>query len=228
MRVQSNFCRSLNLSMKGTRVTIKLYGMPLSNYYNMVKTVLLEKGMDFEEMLILPNQESDFLGKSPMGKVPAMETEQGFLTETGVMIDYLDSLGQGESFYPADPFEKAKVQEMIRYLELYVELPARRLYGEVFFGRPASDELKKEVKPQLEKGFASFNRLAKFPPYLCGEQLTYADFYFRFSMNLAMTACKRALDWDVAAEMPRNNELIARLDERASIQRVLADQKKKA
>ncbi|HCO11355.1 MAG TPA: glutathione S-transferase, partial [Gammaproteobacteria bacterium] len=125
--------------MKGTRVTIKLYGMPLSNYYNMVKTVLLEKGMDFEEMLILPNQESDFLGKSPMGKVPAMETEQGFLTETGVMIDYLDSLGQGESFYPADPFEKAKVQEMIRYLELYVELPARRLYGEVFFGRPATD-----------------------------------------------------------------------------------------
>ena len=121
MRVQSNFCRSLNLSMKGTRVTIKLYGMPLSNYYNMAKTVLLEKGMDFEEVLILPNQESDFLGKSPMGKVPAMETEQGFLTETGVMIDYLDSLGQGESFYPADPFEKAKVQEIIRYLELYVE-----------------------------------------------------------------------------------------------------------
>ena len=80
MRVQSNFCRSLNLSMKGTRVTIKLYGMPLSNYYNMVKTVLLEKGMDFEEMLILPNQELDFLGKSPMGKVPAMETEQGFLS----------------------------------------------------------------------------------------------------------------------------------------------------
>jgi glutathione S-transferase len=213
--------------MKGTRVTIKLYGMPLSNYYNMVKTVLLEKGMDFEEVLVLPNQESDYLAKSPMGKVPAMETEQGFLTETGVMIDYLDSLGQGASFYPADPFEKAKVQEIIRYLELYIELPARRLYGEVFFGRPATDELKKEVKPQLEKGFASFNRLAKFSPYLCGDKLTYADFYFRFSMNLAMTACKRALDWDVAAEMPRNNELIARLDERASIMRVLADQKKK-
>ena len=46
--------------------------MPLSNYYNMVKTVLLEKGMDFEEVLILPNQESDFITKSPMGKVPAI------------------------------------------------------------------------------------------------------------------------------------------------------------
>jgi glutathione S-transferase len=213
--------------MKGTCVTIKLYGMPLSNYYNMVKTVLLEKGMDFEEVLVLPNQESDYLQKSPMGKVPAMETEQGFLTETGVMIDYLDALGEGASFYPADPYAKAKVQEMIRYLELYVELPARRLYGEVFFGRPATEELKKEVRPQLEKGFASFNRLAKFSPYLCGEEISYADFYYRFSMNLAMTACKRALDWDVAAEMPRNNELIALIDQRASIQRVLEDQKKK-
>ena len=65
--------------MKGTRVTIKLYGMPLSNYYNMVKTVLLEKGMDFEEVLVLPNQESDYLAKSPWGKVPARGTEQGFL-----------------------------------------------------------------------------------------------------------------------------------------------------
>jgi glutathione S-transferase len=208
-------------------VTIKLYGMPLSNYYNMVKTVLLEKGMDFEEVLILPNQESDFLTKSPMGKVPAMETEQGFLTETGVMLDYLDSLGQGASFYPADPYAKAKVQEIIRYLELYIELPARRLYGEVFFGRPATDELKAEVKAQLVKGFASFDRLAQFSPYLCGAELTYADFYFRFSMNLAMNVCKRALEWDRAGEAPQYNELIALIDERASIQSVLADQKKK-
>ncbi len=208
-------------------MTIKLYGMPLSNYYNMVKTVLLEKGMDFEEVLILPNQEADFLEKSPMGKVPAMETEQGFLTETGVMIDYLDALGQGPSFYPSDPFAKAKVQELIRYIELYIELPARRFYGEVFFGRPPVEGLKEQVRPQLEKGFASFNRLAKFSPYLCGEEITYADFYFRFAMNLAMTVCKRAMDWDVESEMPRNKELMNLIDQRASIQRVLEDQKKK-
>ena len=105
-------------------MSIKLYGFPISNYYNMVKAILIEKGMDFEEVLVKPNQDSDYLSKSPMGKVPALETDHGFLTETGVMMDYLDSLGEGPSFYPEDPYEKAKVQEIIRYLELYVELQA--------------------------------------------------------------------------------------------------------
>ncbi|MFK7862993.1 MAG: glutathione S-transferase family protein [Pseudohongiellaceae bacterium] len=206
-------------------MSIKLYGFPVSNYYNMVKTVLIEKGMQFDEVLVKPSQDSDYLSKSPMGKVPALETEQGFLTETGVMIDYLESLGEGPSFYPADPFEKAKVQEIIRYLELYIELPARRLYGDVFFGRPASDELKAEVRPQLEKGFAALAKIAKYQPYIAGAQLSYADFYFRFSFNLATLVCKKALAWDAQGEFPAAKELMGLLDQRESIQKVLADQK---
>lgn len=206
-------------------MSIKLYGFPISNYYNMVKVVLIEKGVDFEEVLVKPSQESDYLVKSPMGKVPALETEQGFLTETGVMIDYLDSLGQGPSFYPADPYEKAKVQEIIRYLELYVELPARRLYGDVFFGRPASDELKGEVRPQLEKGFAALSKIAKYQPYIAGAEISYADFYFRFSFNLATLVCKKALAWDAQGEFPAAKELMGLLDQRDSIQKALEDQK---
>ena len=53
---------------------IKLYGMPLSNYYNIVKAVLIEKGILFEEVLVKPNQEAEYLAKSPMGKVPCIET----------------------------------------------------------------------------------------------------------------------------------------------------------
>ena len=206
-------------------MSIKLYGFPISNYYNMVKAILIEKGMDFEEVLVKPNQDSDYLSKSPMGKVPALETDHGFLTETGVMMDYLDSLGEGPSFYPEDPYEKAKVQEMIRYLELYVELPARRLYGDVFFGKPASDELKAEVKPQLEKGFAALSKIAKYEPYIAGSQISYADFYFRFSFNLATLVCRRALDWNAQGEFEGAKNLMKLMDERASIQKVLADQK---
>ena len=65
---------------------IKLHGMPLSNYYNVVKCVMLEKEVPFEEVAVKPNQESDYLLKSPMGKVPCMETAAGFLTETSVSI----------------------------------------------------------------------------------------------------------------------------------------------
>lgn len=205
-------------------MTIKLYGMTYSNYYNMVKAVMIEKGMEFEEIHVLPNQEADLLSKSPMGKVPCMETDQGFLSETGVMIDYLDALGEGPSFYPEDPFAKAKVQELIRHLELYIELPARRLYGDAFFGKPASDEEKAAVRALLNRGFASLASLGKFSPYLAGETITYADFYFRFSVGVATLACKKSLDWDALNEVPNIKGLLDLMDERASIKQVLADQ----
>lgn len=206
-------------------MSIKLYGFPLSNYYNMVKAVLIEKGMEFEEVLVKPSQDNEYLAKSPMGKVPVMETSDGFLSETGVMIDYLDSLGEGPGFYPADPFKRAKVQEIIRYLELYIELPARRLYGDVFFGNPANDELKVQVRAQLEKGFPALQRIAKYEPYIAGTELSYADFYFRFSFNLATLVCKKSLDWDVLKGFIVEKNLMDLLDQRDSIKQVLADQK---
>lgn len=47
---------------------IKLYGFPISNYYNMVKMTLLEKGMAFEEVMVRPSQEADYLSCSPTGE----------------------------------------------------------------------------------------------------------------------------------------------------------------
>ncbi|MCG8413040.1 MAG: glutathione S-transferase family protein [Pseudomonadales bacterium] len=203
---------------------IKLYGMPMSNYYNMVKTVMLEKGIDFEEVLVNPNQESDYLAKSPMGKVPCIETEQGFLSETIVIFNYLEAVGSGPNLYPSDAFQRAKVEELIHHMEKDIELPARRLYGEVFFGRPASDELKAEVKAKLEQGFSAVSRLTKYEPYVAGSDITYADFFFRFAVNLATIVAKKALDWDAFNELPNVRELLDLMDERASVQRALADQ----
>jgi len=206
-------------------MSLKLYGMPLSNYYNMVKTILIEKGMDFEEVLVQPNQEEGYLTQSPMGKVPCLETEQGFLTETAVIINYLDALGQGPSFYPADPFARAKVEELIHYMELYIELPARRLYGEVFFGWEPNETLREEVRGQLEKGFAALARIAKYEPYIAGPEITYADFFFCFSINLATIVTKRALRWDAYKEIPELRPLLELMNERDSVKRAEADQK---
>ncbi len=205
-------------------MTIKLYGINLSNYYAILKAIMLEKGMDFEEVEVKPNQDQDYLTQSPMGKVPCIETEQGFLTETGVIIDYIDALGEGPGFYPENPFAKAKVQELMRHIELYIELPARRLYGEVFFDRPAQAGEKEAVRKLLERGFASLGTLASFDPWLAGERITYADFYFRFTVSLATVVCRKALDWDAYNDVPNLRPLMERLNQRESVQRVMADQ----
>ena len=205
-------------------MSIKLYGINRSNYHAILKAIMLEKGMAFEEVEVSPNQEPDYLTRSPMGKVPCIETDQGFLTETGVIVDYLDALGEGPGFYPDDPFARAKVRELMRHIELYIELPARRLYGEVFFSRSPQMKEREDVRELLERGFASLATLASFDPYLTGNEITYADFCFRFIVSLATIVCRKALDWDAYNEVPNLRTLIELLNQRESIRRVMADQ----
>ena len=69
---------------------LKLHGFAVSNFYNMIQHTLLEKGIEFEEVMAVPSQDNEFLEKSPMGKIPCLETPQGFLAETDVILDYLE------------------------------------------------------------------------------------------------------------------------------------------
>jgi glutathione S-transferase len=172
---------------------LKLYGFPVSNYYNMVKLALLEKGFEFEEVIMRPSQESDYLAKSPMGKVPCLEAAEGFLSETNVILDFLEDISPGVPFYPENHFARAKVRELMKSIELYLELVARQLYRGVFFGETLSEELKNKVKPELEKGLTALKRLLVFSPYAAGDNLTYADLMLYYTANLAGMAAKLAV-----------------------------------
>lgn len=204
---------------------LKLYGFPLSNYYNMVKIALLEKGIEFELVDAHPSQDDDYLSNSPMGKVPCLETPQGFLSETNVICEYLEDTGEGVALLPTDPYERAKVRELMKEIELYIELPARSCYAEAFFGGTVSDAVKEKAKTDLSKGIACLKRNGKFAPYIAGSDLTYADFFFMYSMFLAGIVGKKLLDMDIYSDFGEAKELIASLNERDSAQQVSADQK---
>jgi glutathione S-transferase len=197
---------------------IKLHGFPASNYFNMVKLALIEKGAPYEDVRVFTGQSEDMLSKSAMGKVPFLETERGFISETAVILDYIDDTQSGPSFYPADPFDKARVREAIKYTELYLELPARRCYGEAFFGSgPTPEHVKAEVRPAMERGVAALRRQAAFAPYICGDAPTYADFVFLYTFPMATAVAKKVFDWDLAAELPGASALIEKLKTRPAV-----------
>jgi len=202
---------------------MKLYGFTVSNYFNMVKMAMLEKGIEFEFVHTMPSQEEDYLSISPMGKVPTLQTERGFLSETSVIMDYLEDTQGGISLYPEDPFDRAKVKELIKSIELYLELPARRCFAETFFGGKVSDETKQQVEADLKKGVKALGRLATFGPYVAGDTLTYADLMFLYSTGLAGQVAKMLFDIDLLADLPKAQELLALLNERESAKVVNAD-----
>src|SRR5688500_16135556 len=116
---------------------LKLNGDQLSNYHNKVRIALMEKGLAFDEDAGLrPSQKDDYLARSPMGKVPFLETEGACLRESQVICEYLEEAYPQKPLLPKNPLERARVREMIVFIELYMELVVRRLYGHLFF-RPA-------------------------------------------------------------------------------------------
>lgn len=204
---------------------LKLYGFTLSNYFNMVKMALIEKGIEYEVVETNPSQEEGYLAKSPMGKVPCIETDQGFVTETNVIFEYLDELGEGPSLLPANAFERAKARELIKEMELYIELPARTCFPEAFFGGSVSDETKETARANLVKGVACLKRNGKFAPYVAGDTFTFADIMFMYSVSIAGACAKRVLDLNLLEDFPEAKALSELLATRDSVKKITADQK---
>jgi glutathione S-transferase len=215
-----------NLNQSVRFGVLKLYGFAVSNYFNMVRMALAAKGIEYEEVTLFPNQEGDWLAKSPMGKVPCLETPEGSLSETAVIIEYLDDAFPEHPLLPGNAFERARIRQMMHVLEKYIELPARRLFPGVFFGGQNADLTIEEVKPVLEKGARSVAALAVMDPYLMGAAPTAADYMAMYSLDLAAAVAKSVYDWDLLADIPGAADLLARLGEDPNAQRF--DQEKKA
>jgi glutathione S-transferase len=202
---------------------LKLYGFAVSNYFNMARMALMEKGTEFEWVEVYPSQEADYLRRSPVGKVPCLETDAGFLAETSVMLEYIDEAVPGPRFLPADPLQRARVRQAMKMLELYVELPARRLYPGVYFGATNAEHTVSEVEPVLRKGMKGLQGLLPCGDFVMGAELTLADFVAAFTFPLAAGVARKVYGWDLVAEIPGLEATLAKLNARPSATKINAD-----
>ncbi|WP_419712864.1 glutathione S-transferase family protein [Pseudomonas sp. NFX224] len=208
---------------------LKLYGFAASNYFNMVKLALLEKGVAFETVPFHGCQNPQILSVSPRGKVPVLETGQGFLSETDAILDFIEETQAGAPLLPTDPFARATVRALAKEIELYIELPARVCYVEVFFGgRPTPEALRAKAERDLIKGFTALKHRSRFAPYVAGEHFTVADLYFLYSVDLAVDVGQRLFGIDFLSGMPGAKALLERLAENPNVQKVAADRRAEA
>jgi len=207
---------------------VKLCGFHLSNYHNKVRVALLERGIPFEEdATCSPSQEKEWLARSPLGKVPILELDDGRrLAESEVILEYLEDVYPEKPLLPKDPYERTKVRELVTFIELHLELVARRLYPSLFFGAgAASEETKKAVEKGLLKGVRALKGLAKFSPYIAGSELTLADCAAFVSLPLVTLVSKQAFGCDFLDELPQVKPYLKMLAERPAFARANEDRK---
>jgi glutathione S-transferase len=215
------------LELLGRSTVLRLCGFRISNYHNKVRLALLEKGVAHEEDdRCMPSQKEEWLSRSPLGKVPILELDGGRrLAESQVICEYLEDTYPQKPLYPKDPFERAKVRELVTFVELHVELVTRRLYGQVFFGKPVDEGLKPEVEKDLAKGVRGLKQLARFSPYIAGSQLTLADCAAFVSLPLVSLASKLTYGRDFLDDIPQVKPYLKMLAERPAFARVQEDRK---
>jgi len=206
---------------------LKLCGFHVSNYHNKVRIALLEKGVPFEEdAACKPSQKDEFLARSPLGKVPFLELDGGRrLAESDVIYEYLEDAYPQQPLLPKDPYERAKVRELVTVMELHVELVARRLYGEVFWKRPASQEVKEAVGKDLAKGVRALKGLASFGPFIAGKDLTIADCAAFVHLPLVSLATRHGFGRDVFDDWPPLKPYLKMLGERPAFRKANEDRK---
>lgn len=202
---------------------IRLHGFPVSNYVNMVHFALLEKAIPFEYVLCYPEQSEALLAASPRGKVPFLETGDGCISETSVILEYLeDAFPDHKPLLPLNAHERAYVRALMKELELYIELPARACYLEAIFGLPVAEPIKLKAREELIAGIATLKRHGKFSPYLAGAELTLADIVFLYTLDLALVVGNKQFGLDLLADFPEARSLLQRLNATPHAQSIAA------
>ncbi len=181
---------------------LTLHGFPFSNYHNIVKHALMQKGVPFEEHITYPHS-PEILEVNPTGKAPAMTTEKGTkLSESSVLVEYLEDAYPENPLYPADIEARGQVRQLMKIAELYLDLPARRLLPAVFGKVEFPEEMLEEVKAVLTRGAKSIEELAVFQPYLTGTEISLADIYLRYALAIPKMVGPAKLNWDVIDAVP--------------------------
>lgn len=154
---------------------LKLYGVAVSNYFNIVKLALLEKEIPCETVVQIPTQEASFLRISPLGKIPVLETPDGFIAESLAILRYLDLTYPEKPLFPTDALAAARALQIHCMIDQTIDPPARELLSAAFFGGTTTAEAMMAVGEKLAHNIQALARVAVFDPFIAGTDLTHAD-----------------------------------------------------
>lgn len=121
---------------------MKLYYSPISSYSMKTRTAFAEKAVEPELVLVdLGNAEARaaYRKKYPLGKVPLLELDDGYLIpESSTIIEYLDThFDSGTRLIPTDKDDARRARFFDRQFDLYFSTPMLKIF---FDGRRPEGE----------------------------------------------------------------------------------------
>jgi glutathione S-transferase len=186
---------------------------------------LAEAGADYtvERIDFKTNQQNspDYLAINPKGRVPALATERGILTETPAILAFIAQSFPKARLAPVDDaFAFAQVQSINSYLCSTVHVAhAHRVRGSRWASEETSfADMKRKVPETMGACFTLIENKMLGGPWVMGEQYTICDPY------LYTIATWLAGDGVEIAKFPKLADHYRRMAERAAVKKALAEQ----
>lgn len=162
---------------------------------------------------------SAYLAINPKGRVPALVTEQGVLTETPALLLYVAQRFPEARLAPlGDPFALARMQELHSYLASTVHVAhAHRPRASRWADEPeAQAAMQRKVPANMTEGFNVIERdYLGDGPWVLGGQYSVADGYL-----FTMAGWLKGDGVDIA-QFPKVAAHSARMAQRPAVQRAL-------
>ena len=144
---------------------MKLYTVPLAPNPMRVTLYIAERkalgcDLDIEPItvntLIGRHREPEHLARNSWGTLPVLELNSGrFITESLVIIEYLESAIPGPSLLPSEPEEQAVARNSERIIEMRIALPMGQYVHcqKSPLGLPPDPEKAQALAQQIQPGF---------------------------------------------------------------------------
>jgi glutathione S-transferase len=163
----------------------------------------------------------EYLAVNPKGRVPALVTERGILTETPAILAYIAQTHPQAGLAPlADPFALAEVQAFCAYLCATVHVAhAHRPRGSRWADEPASlEDMKRKATRNMHDCFSLIETKMFRGPWALGEAYSIADPYL-FTISSWLES-----DGVDIRDFPCIADHFARMSERPAVRRALAEE----
>ena len=137
-----------------------------------------------------------YLAINPKGRVPALVTDRGTLTETPAILAYIAQSFPQAKLMPDDPFAFAQAQSFNSYLCSTVHINhAHKMRGYRWAVEESSfADMKRKVPETMAASFALIERDMLKGPWVMGEQYTVCDPYLFTIAALARRRRRRSRD----------------------------------
>ena len=162
-----------------------------------------------------------YLAINPKGRVPALVTDRGVLTETPAILTFVAQSAPQAKLLPEDPYVFAQAQSFNSYLCSTVHIAhAHKMRGYRWAVEESSfADMKRKVPETMAACFALIERDMIKGPWVMGEQFTACDPYL-FTIGLWLEGDGVDLE-----PLPKVAAHRKRMSERPAVQKVLAEEK---